>query len=155
MRCENSRARIQEWLDTPGATAMSPEIGEHIRECTECRGFIKKWNSIELGLQSMREQAPQLSSDFSFSVQSRIQAEQAASRSPWSFRPWHFALVGASAAALFIAMFFHFSGGVRTNRGNVHNPASSLAAAREAAPNHSMEPTNPSLATFPLVGTGR
>jgi predicted anti-sigma-YlaC factor YlaD len=154
MRCENSRDRIQEWLDTPGAPSMSPEIGEHIRECTDCRSFIKNWNSIELGFQSMREQAPPLSNDFTVSLQARLRAEQTSSRIPWPFRPWQFALVGASAAALVIAMIFHFSGSAQMNRGNVHNPASTVAA-RNNSLGHSTDAANSSLAVMPLVTTNR
>lgn len=73
MHCARIRDRIQDWFDSPGAPAMPDDVREHVHACAECRAFIQRWNRIEAGLQSLREDAPRLSLDFHSSLRARVE----------------------------------------------------------------------------------
>lgn len=76
MHCTTCRTQIHDWFDTQGASAMPPDVSEHVRDCSDCRSFIKNWNSVELGLQSVRDQSVTLSADFSTSLRARLAREE-------------------------------------------------------------------------------
>lgn len=76
MRCETAIEQIQEWLDKASTGAMPEEIGAHIRGCAECRTFIQRWNHIEVGIQSLREEAPLLPNTFAEGLKARLAEEK-------------------------------------------------------------------------------
>lgn len=166
MRCERARRKIQVWLDRSGASPMPPEIRAHVRECGDCRAFITRWNAIELRLQTLREETPRLSSDFSLSLQARLNTERAQMARPASIRRWPFAVAGASMLLLLALLLFQRLGDARQlaarTAHNVHgwsaarNPpaASSLAVTRPVPPNARL--AAPSLSPdLPLANTTR
>jgi hypothetical protein len=118
MRCETARERIQDWFDSASATAMPPDIGAHVHECAECKGFIQRWNRIEVSMQSMRTESPGPSPAFRSSLQARLDSIPA--RRPRlqdlpiarMFRPVRYALAMASVV-LIIALAAHFAGSIR------------------------------------------
>src|SRR5690349_17169994 len=72
MSCRKIRARIQQWFDAPGVSTISPEIAAHVRECGECKSLITRWNAIELQIQSMKTECPEISPDFAVSLRERL-----------------------------------------------------------------------------------
>ncbi len=106
MRCDSTVKQIQSWFDTPGAAPMPDTVRDHIRDCSSCRAFIKQWNSIEVGLVSMREQSPLLSSSFNAALNTRLQTVKRGPAILYWFRGLipprqaRLALAGSSAALL-------------------------------------------------------
>jgi len=136
---------------------MPPEIKKHVRRCVDCRALITRWNAIELRLQTMREETPRLSADFSLVLQARLRAEQCRpSLSWWRGRPWHLALAGASAMLLLAILLFRSLGGTRLLETRAHPAASSLAVARPMPAPVNQRMVTPSIAPeFPLANTTR
>jgi hypothetical protein len=106
MSCKSIRAQIHDWMDLPSPGAMPDPIRDHIRDCPECHAFIKRWNAVEVGLVSMRNQAPALSTGFESALDSRLDATRQ-SPAAWSWvrrlvppRQAKLALAGGSAALL-------------------------------------------------------
>lgn len=112
MHCARIRDRIQDWFDTPGAPAMPDDVRTHVHDCAECRTFIQRWNRIEAGLQTLREDAPRLSADFHASLRSRVErqplrrARLADLQIARFARPTQFAM-GAACAALLLLFLAH------------------------------------------------
>jgi predicted anti-sigma-YlaC factor YlaD len=104
MRCDSVREKIHHWFDRPGAAAIPEEVGQHIKVCTDCRVFISRWNSIELCIQSMREEMPELSAGFQSRLAQRLQNAAPAPRRPLLIQHWRWTAVGV-ATMLLIALF--------------------------------------------------
>jgi predicted anti-sigma-YlaC factor YlaD len=153
MRCDRSRARIQDWLDEPGAPAMPAEIREHIRDCTDCRSFIKRWNTIEAGLMTMREQAPRLSPDFGHSLQARLHAGPVRRERVRTPVKWSFAIAGASSAAVLILLTLYLLGARQNTLPSANGPSYANGRSSGGAINTDSPSSFPS--TLPLANTGR
>lgn len=106
MKCDTAREQIQDWLDTHHATAMPEPLRDHVRECVECRTFIQSWNSIELRLQTAREDAPPLSSDFTIRLRARLNAPPAQPVRSFSFPRWQIALAASLSVILLLLMLW-------------------------------------------------
>jgi hypothetical protein len=148
MRCDRVRKQIQNWFDTPGSPAMPDSIREHVRKCVPCRVLITRWNAIELQIQSLREHTPNLSPDFTYSLQARLRVEAAGIRRPWIARYWRLTLAGASTAAIMFFLALHLLGGT-------HPPTNAppLAAVRNS-PTIQKENSPASLSSgLPLANT--
>ena len=66
MRCGKALKHIQEWLDLADGGPMPPDVRAHVAACPSCRGFITRWNDIELQIRSLKAQAPQDGLDYNF-----------------------------------------------------------------------------------------
>lgn len=71
MRCAATRELLQEWFDLSGTATIPAEASAHIRQCEACRDYVRAWDHIELDLQTLREAAPLLSSDFKVRFEER------------------------------------------------------------------------------------
>jgi predicted anti-sigma-YlaC factor YlaD len=104
MRCDSVREKIHHWFDKPGAAAIPEEVGQHLKVCAECRVFISRWNAIELRMQSMREETPELSPGFQTRLAERLQKVAPMPRRPLLIQYWRWTAVGM-ATMLLIALF--------------------------------------------------
>lgn len=106
MSCTTIRARLHDWMDQPGAPGMPAEVALHVHDCADCRSFIKRWNSIELSIQSARSDVPPMSSGFRAAIYDRL--DQPRVRRPMFGRMpgWRYTLAGATAAAALAAMLY-------------------------------------------------
>lgn len=118
MRCKKARAIIQDWFDTRGGEAMPSALRDHVRVCMPCRDYIGRWNSIELRLQSIRDESPRLSSNFDAALQARLRAETAPKREYLDGRRWFLTLVGTSAVILITLILLRLTT-------DLHHPANS------------------------------
>jgi predicted anti-sigma-YlaC factor YlaD len=110
MRCKKIRARIQQWFDAPGISTMSPEIAAHVRECGECRALITRWNAIELQIQSMKTDCPEISPDFAVSLRERLRnPDSHRVRQPF-YMPWRMIAVGATCVLMLIGLLYTLGG---------------------------------------------
>jgi hypothetical protein len=106
MRCDVTVEQIQNWFDTPGSAPMPDGVKAHIKDCSTCREFIKQWNSIEVGLVSMRDQTPGMSSGFTSALSARLETVKPGSPLLYRFRSLipprqaRMALITGSAALL-------------------------------------------------------
>ena len=105
---------------------MPDGVKDHIKDCSTCREFIKQWNSIEVGLVSMREQTPVMSSGFTSMLNARLETVKPGSPILYRFRSLipprqaRMALIGASAALL-VWLCYAVTTAVITNYSN--NPS--------------------------------
>ena len=58
LRCRRVRGTLERWLDSRAATPMPQHVAEHIRECSDCRTYVTRWNAVELQLRSVRDAWP-------------------------------------------------------------------------------------------------
>jgi hypothetical protein len=118
MRCTTCRTQLHTWFDSHGSDAMPLEVGEHIRDCSECRTFIKSWNSVELGLQSIQSHSTNLSSDFAVRLRARLAREEGRRRYYFPFPAFpafnYGRLAVAAVAAVMIVIAIRYSGGIRS-----------------------------------------
>jgi hypothetical protein len=118
MRCTTCRTQLHDWFDTQGAEPMPPAVSEHVRDCSDCKSFIKKWNSVEVGLQSVRETGAMPSQDFAVALKARLAREERRRRIriPFPTLPnLHMGRVALAAMAiLLIALAVKFSGNLRS-----------------------------------------
>ena len=118
MRCTTCRDQLHNWFDTQGSAAMPVEVSEHVRDCSDCRSFIKSWNSVELGLQSVREHGPTPSADFAVALQARLSREKSRRwiRIPFpSIQPFAAKRLAFAALAVFlIAVAAKYSSSIRS-----------------------------------------
>ena len=70
--CTSIRKQIHNWMDAASPSPMPEAVREHIRHCSDCHLFIKQWNAVEVGLVSLRTQAPTLSPSFATGLESRL-----------------------------------------------------------------------------------
>lgn len=152
MRCAISREKLQDWFDQPGTPGLPPDLASHVRECTDCRGYVKRWNAIELGLQSMRLDSSQPSVDIAAAVRARIQSPMQRSERWLTFPARRLALVGATAAAAMAAVALALWG-ARLFAPASHTTASTLAIMRPAAPAHTPGPAPGLPSDLPLAET--
>jgi hypothetical protein len=142
MQCNVIRERIQEWFDVPSA-AMPADVRVHVKECADCRDFIKRWNAIEVGLVSIRDgssQTPELSAAFASSLQSRLNDPRPRFRLQFSLPPlaWRMTVVGAAILLLAFVVRTAITRGVHWNGPAIaihrqnHDPAA--AQPRELTP---------------------
>lgn len=74
MSCTNYKEIIQDWMDTPGSPSMPMELRDHLLTCTDCTQWIRRWNSIEIGLSSMRSETPPPSFTFRSDIKDAVEA---------------------------------------------------------------------------------
>jgi predicted anti-sigma-YlaC factor YlaD len=72
MACAKGNKIIHDWLDQPHSGSAPEEVAAHLRECSECRTFVQRWNAIELGIQAARRNVPPLTHDLNRAVWTRI-----------------------------------------------------------------------------------
>ena len=132
MTCSTAREMLHDWFDMSGGGAIPPEAALHIRECTLCRSFVREWDRIELGLQSLRETTPAPSADFRISLERRpIRRERrGAYRTPRIYLRWA-AATGATLAAI-LGITYAVSGRNPLSKDN----AASLAIVRPQTQNY-------------------
>lgn len=102
MRCEKMRARLHGWLDQPSASSLPAELADHVRECGNCRAFVKQWNSIEIQLQTMRHDGPQPSPGFREALKVRLQSPP--ERQPFRLPSFNMRPVLTYASILLVAL---------------------------------------------------
>jgi predicted anti-sigma-YlaC factor YlaD len=113
MVCANIREQLHHWFDESASGAMPTAAAEHVRDCHDCRNFIRQWNAIELRLQSVRSEPVTLSPDFTRTLNTRLQEERTRSRRFWLSRdvlflgsPFQRMMVSATAYLLLILLAF-------------------------------------------------
>jgi hypothetical protein len=126
---------------------MPEEIREHVRDCAGCRAFIREWNSIEAGLQSLRSQTPALPADFHDRLDDRLRGVRPVSPAVRCLPALRFAAAGALATAALAALALYAG----STRGPAGAPPDALASGRAASP---QQPAN-TLPHLPLANTGR
>ena len=109
MRCSKTRKRLQEWFDKP-VSPLPPDVAEHVRNCTDCRSLVTRWNAIELELQAMKGEGPILPADFAASVRKRLRQPDV--RAPWRMPAyaWRFATAGAAVLVAAAALLYVLGG---------------------------------------------
>src|SRR5205807_1225769 len=116
-----------------GVTALPPELGEHVRECTGCRSFISRWNTIELRLQALREEAPRLSPDQVMALRARMRGPAVRTSRRIDMTPFRYAVVTATTALALAAMLYGLSS-FRLATSPVHSTASLVVRPDGPAP---------------------
>jgi predicted anti-sigma-YlaC factor YlaD len=111
MHCRKTRKRLQEWFDQPVAPLPS-DVAAHVKECTDCRALVTRWNAIELQIQAMKSEEISPSADIAASVRKRLREPDI--RAPWRVPVMAWRLAGAGAAAMVAAAaLFYVLGGMR------------------------------------------
>ena len=109
---------------------MPEDVRSHIAHCAVCRTFITRWNSIELRLIALREEAPELQRDLAPSIRAGVLQPRPPIRLQFLPRR-RLALAGALAcipillAAFAVYAFLHRSSSnlASRNGGYQHNAA--------------------------------
>lgn len=110
MSCENFRESLQDWFDQPGSPSLNPEVAEHVKECADCRAFATRWNRIELQIQQMREEGPELSPDFADRLREKLAQRRPIFAWPQLGYGWRMAGAGATAVVVVVAALYVLSG---------------------------------------------
>ena len=128
---------------------MPPDAAVHIRQCVACRDFVRQWDQIELGLQTLRDSLPSPSPDFRISLEANPARVKRARlrRTPSAYARWAAATVTAIVAAIGL-------GYALTGRGPVPPENTGSLAIVRPTPNHGYLPHPPSLnGNLPLART--
>ncbi len=106
MSCEIARERLQDWFDRPGSPSLSPDVGEHVKDCADCRTFATRWNRIELQLQAMKEDGPTLSPNFALGLRGRMARPKPRFYLQLPIYTFRLATAGAAAVLALIAVVY-------------------------------------------------
>ena len=144
MRCKTSKKKLHNWLDSSVTRPMPDDVRVHLRVCDECRGFVRHWNSIEMGLIKARMDTPVPSRQFLENIQLDMQSKVSRGPSRVIVLPRSLRFAGA-LAALILAAFVLRSGLGLSSRGG-QNYAGGSGLIKPYAVEHSepeVAPTNP------------
>ena len=128
---------------------MPPEAAAHLRDCSDCRDFVRRWDQIELGLQNLRDSVPSPSLDFRISLETRPKRSTAPRlhRNPLVYARWAAAAVVLIIALLAMTYALSGKGPLPPER------AGSLAIVRPAPNTHYAPRPDPLKGELPLAQT--
>ena len=109
MLCSTNRKRLQEWFDKP-VSPLPRDVAAHVKQCTNCRTLVTRWNAIELQIQSMKNEGPELAPDFADTVRRRLREPDVPR--PWQmpFLAWRAATLCAAAMVVLAAVLYVLGG---------------------------------------------
>lgn len=105
MNCRETQERWLESLENALAPLEKDELEEHISECADCAQFAEVQTSLDLRLREAIS-VPQLSSDFSASLRTRIAQQRRESWPEWLPDAVH--LIGSGVALWICALVLPF-----------------------------------------------
>ena len=109
MSCELNREKLQDWFDKPGTPTLPPDVGEHVKNCADCRTFATQWNRIELQLQAMKEEGPAPSPDFTEGLRARLAEPKPRFRMSLPVYTLRLATAGVTAVLALVAAIYLLS----------------------------------------------
>ena len=149
MHCSSTRELLHQWFDLSGSGSIPSEAAAHLRDCSDCRDFVRRWDQIELGLQGLRDQALSPSPDFRISLEAprKRYVSQWIQRNPFIYARW------AAAAATVIIMLLGITYAL-TGRWPLPPERAGSLAIVQPAPNSNYSPNADQLnRDLPLANT--
>src|SRR6266478_851789 len=109
MLCSTNRKRLQEWFDKP-VSPLPTDVPAHVKQCSNCRTLVTRWNAIELQIQSMKNEGPELGPDFADAVRRRLREPDVPR--PWQlpFSAWRAATLCAATVVVAAALLYVLGG---------------------------------------------
>ncbi|MEP6755063.1 MAG: hypothetical protein ABJA67_06160 [Chthonomonadales bacterium] len=120
---------------------MPEDIRVHLRECDDCRNFVRQWNSIEIAIQKSKAEVITPSMGFLQNLQTNLHVEPKRQPRQFNFRLNRLSFAGAFAAIIVLAILLRIGIGISAR--NTTEPVRPYAIEHSAdTPSNSGSPSN-------------